>query len=236
MYCETDVKIPDNVQFNNTYTLYWVWQWTSLPGKTPGLPKGKDEYYSTCMDVDIEAPRVAMQALSPAKLAKFAMGQQDAVSTAVSDWAARTALYSDLPLKREMGPVTSSLPGGGMGGDVPIATGTLPGLVPSPAPPGASVPISHSTLPANGQVPSSTTRGAVPTPPVLGIPALSGPPGVAPTASSGSSNGVVIVTTTVRITVTAPAATQPVAAAATPRVARSIHHKNGAKFRGLLAA
>jgi hypothetical protein len=112
MYCETDVKLPDTIEQGKPYTLYWVWQWPTLPGKNDGLPNGKDEYYSTCIDVDIASPNVALAAEDASQLAKFAMLQQDAVSTAVSDWASRTALFSDLPSKREMGPVFSSLPNG----------------------------------------------------------------------------------------------------------------------------
>jgi hypothetical protein len=217
MYCETDVKLPETVELGKAYTLYWVWQWTSLPGKTPGLKKGKDEYYSTCMDVDVASPNVAMQALDYADMSEYAMGQQDAVSTAVSDWSARTALYNELPLNREMGPVTSLLSGGGSGGDAPSATGTAPPSIPTDAP-------SFS----NG------TSTAIPTSSALEIPTLSAPPGFAPTPSLPGNDGVIIVTTTVRVTVTAPTATSSVAAAVTPRAVPSIHYKNGAKFRGLL--
>jgi hypothetical protein len=126
MYCETDVKLPDTIEQGKPYTLYWVWQWPTLPGKNDGLPNGKDEYYSTCIDVDVASPNVAMAAEDTSQLAKFAMLQQDAVSTAVSDWASRTALFSDLPVKREMGPVFSSLPNGGSGGNTPAPTSEAP--------------------------------------------------------------------------------------------------------------
>lgn len=241
MYCETDVKLPDTMALNQTYTLYWVWQWTSLPQKAGDM--GKDEYYSTCMDIDAAAPRVAMAAEAPSALAKFALAQQDAVSTALSDFKSRTALFSDLPLKREMGAVTSGLSGGGFGGDVPAPTGTLSKPTHSNGP-----PVSFSTLPSASRTPfgnpspSSSTGRAIPT--------LTGRPGAVPTHSpSGNGNGnvvtvtdVVMVTVTApAITVTAPATTAPAATLSTPSViipgvARSIRYRNGAKFRSLSAA
>jgi hypothetical protein len=53
-WCETDVVIPANVSTNSTYTVYWVWQWPTKPG-IPGVSDGKDEYYTTCSDLDIVA-------------------------------------------------------------------------------------------------------------------------------------------------------------------------------------
>jgi hypothetical protein len=126
MYCETDVKLPDTIEQAKPYTLYWVWQWPTLPGKSDSLPNGKDEYYSICIDVDVPYPDVAMAAQDASQLAKFAMLQQDAVSTAVSNWASRTALFSDLPSKREMGPVFSALPNGSSGGNSSASTSEAP--------------------------------------------------------------------------------------------------------------
>jgi hypothetical protein len=53
-WCETDIIIPNDLQVNSTYTIYWVWQWPTEPG-APGLPNGKDEYYTTCSHLDIIA-------------------------------------------------------------------------------------------------------------------------------------------------------------------------------------
>ncbi|KAH7304406.1 hypothetical protein B0I35DRAFT_454703 [Stachybotrys elegans] len=51
-WCETNVMVPEDLLHGSMYTLYWVWQWPTSPG-SPGLPEGKDEYYTTCSDVDI---------------------------------------------------------------------------------------------------------------------------------------------------------------------------------------
>jgi hypothetical protein len=205
MYCETDVKLPDTIEQGKPYTLYWVWQWPTLPS-TEGLPNGKDEYYSTCIDVDVTSANVAMAAEDESQLKKFAMLQQDAVSTAVSDWASRTALFTDLPSKREMGPVFSGLPNGGSGADTPAPTGGAPAPpVTSAAHPSASTapPAASSASPVLSVTPSATSAVAsssivaIPVPSgsaaisssvEIQVPTLSGRPGAAPTSSTGASS------------------------------------------------
>ena len=54
-WCESDIILPTDkgfVQPGKSLTLYWVWDFQSLPG-TANYPKGKDEYYVTCSDIDI---------------------------------------------------------------------------------------------------------------------------------------------------------------------------------------
>lgn len=53
MWCQQDMALPSNAPSGKPYTLYWVWDWPTLPGKDPSLPNGKPELYTTCMDVDI---------------------------------------------------------------------------------------------------------------------------------------------------------------------------------------
>jgi hypothetical protein len=81
-WCETDVVIPTNVTVDSTYTLYWVWQWPTAPG-SPRLPDGKDEYYTTCSDVDIVAGQLP-QTPNP-------LPHQDPQVAAVGNYQARTA-------------------------------------------------------------------------------------------------------------------------------------------------
>ena len=52
LWCQQDVTIPADLKAGSTYTLYWVWDWPTMPG-TPGLEAGKQEIYTTCMDIDI---------------------------------------------------------------------------------------------------------------------------------------------------------------------------------------
>lgn len=51
-WCETDVMVPRNVATDSRYTIYWVWEWPTKAG-APGLASGKDEFYTTCADLDI---------------------------------------------------------------------------------------------------------------------------------------------------------------------------------------
>jgi hypothetical protein len=88
-WCETDVLIPSDLQVDSTYTIYWVWQWPTEPG-APGLPDGKDEYYTTCSDIDIVAGPVQGNPPNP-------LSQQDPQTAAVTDFQSRTA-YSTNPL------------------------------------------------------------------------------------------------------------------------------------------
>ena len=82
-WCETDVPIPKDIPIDTLYTLYWVWQWPTAPG-TPGLPNGKDEYYTTCSDINIVAGSVEGAPSNP-------LPQQDPQTAAVLDFQSRTA-------------------------------------------------------------------------------------------------------------------------------------------------
>lgn len=53
-WCEIDIIIPADIPADSSYAVYWVWEWPTSPG-APGLPRGKDEYYTTCSDLEIVA-------------------------------------------------------------------------------------------------------------------------------------------------------------------------------------
>ncbi|KAL4979677.1 hypothetical protein BDW66DRAFT_126983 [Aspergillus desertorum] len=53
LWCQADIAIPSNAPSGKTYTLYWVWDWPTAAGVDPSLPNGKQEMYTTCMDVDV---------------------------------------------------------------------------------------------------------------------------------------------------------------------------------------
>ncbi|KAE8159515.1 hypothetical protein BDV40DRAFT_314521 [Aspergillus tamarii] len=55
LWCQSDIALPSNAPSGKRYTLYWVWDWPTLPGVDPNLPKGKQEIYTTCIDVDVVA-------------------------------------------------------------------------------------------------------------------------------------------------------------------------------------
>jgi hypothetical protein len=52
LWCQNVVQIPEDAP--DSLTMYWVWQWPTQPG-TEGLPDGKDEIYTSCMDLNIVA-------------------------------------------------------------------------------------------------------------------------------------------------------------------------------------
>ncbi|CAN9157162.1 unnamed protein product [Alternaria alternata] len=214
--CETNVQIPDSAEMGKPYTIYWVWQWNTASGKIdPSYPNGKDEYYSTCIDVDVASKDVAM---AEAAETKFDLGpQQDAMTVAVADFASRTALMTNV-VQGEVGPIFS----GGLPAVTPSATDA------APSPTGGAPAVSIIVPSISSGAPFLNYTLPVPT----DIPTLSGRPGAAPTSST-NPDSVVTVTNTVMVTVTQSAPTQPAASAITPRAMHSIYHKNGAKFRGL---
>ncbi|KAL6171832.1 hypothetical protein ACJQWK_02831 [Exserohilum turcicum] len=88
LFCETDVRLPDDVTVGQPYTLYWVWQWPTAPQQEPGPLHGQDEYYTSCIDVDI----VTDLCLG---LNGILLKDQDPMTTAVPNFKSRTALTAD---------------------------------------------------------------------------------------------------------------------------------------------
>ena len=82
-WCETDIIIPTDILADSTYTIYWIWQWPTTPG-VPGLPNGKDEYYTTCSDLDIITGPIQKQTQNP-------LPDQDPQNAAVTNYRSRAA-------------------------------------------------------------------------------------------------------------------------------------------------
>ena len=51
-WCETDVLLPSDLKKNSILTLYWIWRWPTA-SEIANLPFEKDEYYTSCLDLDI---------------------------------------------------------------------------------------------------------------------------------------------------------------------------------------
>lgn len=85
LLCETDVQLPEDAHVGSPYTLYWVWQW---PTTSRTDYQGNDEYYTSCVDVD-------MVLSTQSYYADPLLGQQDPMPTAVPDFRARSALTLD---------------------------------------------------------------------------------------------------------------------------------------------
>jgi hypothetical protein len=88
LLCETNVRLPDDVTVGQPYTLYWVWQWPTAPQPDPSLSNGQDEYYTSCIDVDV-VPDL------PLGQSGTVLHDQDPMTTAVSNFESRTALTVD---------------------------------------------------------------------------------------------------------------------------------------------
>ncbi|KAL1792985.1 hypothetical protein ACET3X_009492 [Alternaria dauci] len=88
LLCETDVKLPDDVAPSQPYTLYWVWQWPTAPQAEPGPLQGKDEYYTSCIDVDVVSDL-------PPEQSGTVLKDQDPMTRAVPNFESRTALTID---------------------------------------------------------------------------------------------------------------------------------------------
>ncbi|KAL9049323.1 MAG: hypothetical protein Q9162_007273 [Coniocarpon cinnabarinum] len=95
LWCNTYVTIPKSAPLGQgKYTTYWVWDWRTLPTQQaategagqvpdPGLPNGKDEFYTTCTDFDVVANPPA-----PA-FDQHTLVQQDPMSTAQPGYASK---------------------------------------------------------------------------------------------------------------------------------------------------
>ncbi|KAH0338993.1 hypothetical protein KCU81_g7341, partial [Aureobasidium melanogenum] len=86
-WCETDVHIPSTYKSGQTVTVYWVWQWPTEAGVDPTYPTGKDEYYTSCAEIDIVD---SVSNASPV----HTLQQQDPQTTAVSSFKSRMVLTS----------------------------------------------------------------------------------------------------------------------------------------------
>ena len=65
LWCQNNVQIPQDAA--EDLTMYWVWQWPTQPGIDPGLPDGKDEIYTSCMDVRIINDQAVLKTASEGK-------------------------------------------------------------------------------------------------------------------------------------------------------------------------
>ncbi|KAM0714619.1 hypothetical protein Q7P37_009915 [Cladosporium fusiforme] len=87
-WCETDVKIPDDITVHSTLTIYWVWGWETAPGSDHATC-GKDEYYVSCLDVEVR------RKTDTAELPEHKLDQQDPQRAAVHNYQKRSALRKE---------------------------------------------------------------------------------------------------------------------------------------------
>lgn len=94
-YCESDVQIPEDEEAGKTYTVYWVWQWPTAAGQDPTYPNGKDEWYTSCSDVELTSANSLQSFVAGSSQQQYKLEQQDPQTKAVTSWSDRTALTSD---------------------------------------------------------------------------------------------------------------------------------------------
>ncbi|KAL8795812.1 MAG: hypothetical protein Q9195_001692 [Heterodermia aff. obscurata] len=121
LWCQNNLILPKDLPTGKPYTLYWVWDWATAPGVDPALPKGKSQFYTTCMDVDITSGD--SNAKSNAAI-KFAQGQ-DINNAAIPDYVAKLA-SGDANL------ATPSQSAGSSGGSVPASSPAAASSSPAP--------------------------------------------------------------------------------------------------------
>ncbi|KAK8198767.1 hypothetical protein M8818_006634 [Zalaria obscura] len=250
-WCETDLEIPSSAKTGETLTLYWVWQWPTAPGADSTIPHGKDEYYTTCADVEVIGGSIK------AEKPFHTLVQQDPQTTACSDFTDRTAYTTSPAITLASG--TGSAPTSAAATTAPSSAraGTATSSSASVATPTPNSGKGISSLPlnplqANTQIFNPITSVAYSAPP----PEFT----YAPTSSSvklpeitfvpskpftgGDDDDVVTVTNMVTVTQTigaAPAAPTPAGQAAdavvgangvvNEHIKRHMHMRHGAKFR-----
>ena len=94
LWCQNDIQLPANAPSGKPYTLYWVWDWPTMPGVDPNLPNGKAELYTTCMEIDIQGTKASRdldERQAPAAPAASAAPGVDINNAAIPKYMAQIA-------------------------------------------------------------------------------------------------------------------------------------------------
>ena len=109
LWCQQDIALPADLPANKPVTLYWVWDWPTMQG-TAGFPEGKQEIYTTCMDIDI-VDASSVEPVSKASV-NYQQGQDlnnAAISSQMADITNPTAVSGKfIPLSNAPTSLTSS--------------------------------------------------------------------------------------------------------------------------------
>jgi len=193
LFCESNVQVPKDAPSGKPYTMYWVWQWNQAANKDPSFPQGRDEYYTSCFDVDV-VESLKMDAFD----AKNKVAQQDANTKAVSDFKSRTAVQPDA-IKGEMGPVFKNMkieppastpaPAQSSAAQAPSsAAQTTPAQSAPASSAQASVPAASSARASSARAPSAPASAPARSAPASSAPAaLPSAPAALPSAPAASS-------------------------------------------------
>lgn len=151
LWCQLSIALPTDAPSGKPYTLYWVWDWLTEPGVDPGLPKGKAEIYTTCMDVDISGTK-ATRALE-ARAAPAVPGPSEIAHMAIAG-----------QIKALMSPSPAAQPNAAPQASSPDAQAAPPAssAIAAPAAPVASTPAAPAAPEAS--TPSAAPAAGVATP------------------------------------------------------------------------
>ena len=135
LWCQNNIKLPEEAAAGSTYTLYWVWDWATEAEVDPGLPKGKAETYTTCMDVDVGNDINASVKIKSIKKAQ--KNADDVANRAIPSY------LDELQNPSQAAPaVDSSSQAPSSSQSAPFTVSSAPATVSSPAPAPAPAPTS----------------------------------------------------------------------------------------------
>lgn len=177
LWCQNDIKIPADAPSGKPYTLYWVWDWPTLPKVDPGLPNGKAEIYTTCMDVDItgtKATRDLEDRQAPASGSGSGISNSAIPAYVKQLNAAPAASAPASPSNLAVAPVASSpaaapvasSPAAAPAASSPAAAPVVssPAAAPVAASPAAAAPVASSPAAAPVAAPVAASAPAAPAP------------------------------------------------------------------------
>jgi hypothetical protein len=227
LWCETNFQIPNDAQ-EGSLTMYWVWQWPTLPNMDPSVAQGKDEVYTTCADIKVTTNSAVVAAAVPGTPHPI----QDPMPNAVESYKDRAANVTFPSNKAFYGPNNANGPQSSSATTpTSVATGAAsapPASTPAPAatPPAANTPpapavpapvtvtvtktamsvsVSVSTVTVEASPAACNSGSSGQAPPFSGSPA-GGFPGPAAGAGRFTSYAYAYTTTDVDVTVTATGA------------------------------
>ncbi|MCJ1374003.1 hypothetical protein MMC20_005233 [Loxospora ochrophaea] len=135
LWCQNDIALPSDAPANQPYTLYWVWDWPTAAG-TPGFPEGKQEIYTSCMDIDIAGSTSGKDQVQNIQYIDGQSLNSAAVPLYVSDLAKGSSILA-----------TQS--------GLPLSTPASSGAAQTTAPPAPPAPPSPATTPSAAGAPAA---------------------------------------------------------------------------------
>jgi len=198
LWCSNTVALPKDAASGKPYTLYWVWNWPTAVG-TPGQPQGKNEVYTTCMDIDIQG-----SASTPATN-KVVTHDAEAVN------AGSAAVPGQLQAIKDGKPFNAPANFQLIGQKDSSQAASTPAASAAPQAPAASQPPPASQAPAAPQASAAPPAPAAPqasaAPPASAPPAPAAPPAAPQAPPAQQPQSAQAPAATVTVTASAPAQT-----------------------------